>query len=504
MGQMYVTTLRRTPWPALTLKPLLPVRLRRLAAVLLAAWAAVPVVLAVRFVGHGQPGSLDSAIDPQIMNDWRHSTLRHWLFEVGTLGPVTLMTVALVVACAATRRWSGAVLAAFAAPAATSLTEYVLKPYVGGPLGQGFPSRHATSMFALAAICAVLLADPPHRRVPRAVRLLLAVMALALATAVAVTVIASGAHTFTDALAGAAVGTGVVLACAFALDLVVSRSSRFLFDQSAKLAQTNHEARVQRYFYEYVDRGRPGYVRHIIRHPGKSFGALIALVRLPCLRVACSLTGIESATIQDFLSPCVTALLSPRSILTRIIGIVTAVLIIPIEHGQYSLGASKQTLRRKVRSSRKLGVSWAEVTDPQERQKLIKLAEEYERNHPNPIYRTERPDLGWLLNYRLWLVAYSAVGNPLVLSVTPIDGEFALLRYFRTIGDGEGQGDARYLMTEVLVEHLVDHGVRYLVDGGGLAMPNGIRHFHRMVGFRLFRIRVVRGRPGRASRAYRP
>jgi membrane-associated phospholipid phosphatase len=50
-------------------------------------------------------------------------------------------------------------------------------------------------------------------------------VALLLATAVAAAMVATGAHTFTDAVAGAAVGTGVVLACALTLDLVSSRAS---------------------------------------------------------------------------------------------------------------------------------------------------------------------------------------------------------------------------------------------------------------------------------------
>jgi membrane-associated phospholipid phosphatase len=221
-----LTTLRRASWSALVPEPLLSARLRLLATVLLACCVALPVVLAVHFVGHGHPGWLDSAIDPPIMNAWRYSALRQGLSDLGTLGPVALMTLALIVACIATRRWSGAVLAAAAVPAATGLTEYVLKPYIGGLLDAGFPSGHATSMFALAVVCAVLLAKPPRRRVPAAVRLLLVFMALALATTVAVTMIAWGAHTFTEALAGAAVGTGVALACALALDLVTSRARR--------------------------------------------------------------------------------------------------------------------------------------------------------------------------------------------------------------------------------------------------------------------------------------
>lgn len=103
----------------------------------------------------------------------------------------------------------------------------MLKPYVnvGQAIVHSFPSGHATSMFALAAICAVLLVDPPRRRVPGVIRLLLVLMAL-LAAAVAAAMVAIGAHYFTDAVGGAAVGAGVVLACAFALDIVASRARR--------------------------------------------------------------------------------------------------------------------------------------------------------------------------------------------------------------------------------------------------------------------------------------
>lgn len=174
------------------------------------------------------------------------------------------------------------------------------------------------------------------------------------------------------------------------------------------------------------------------------------------------------------------------------VGLVRSVLTLPHETGQYSLGASKQTLRRKMRQAARLGVRWAEVTDPAERQRLAKLADEYVRTHPDVTYRNANPDTSDLPSYGLWLAAYSAEGHPLLLSVTPVDGEIALLRYFRTLGGGEAQSNARYLMTEVLVEHLVNRGVRYLVDGLFPAwLPNGLRHYQRMVGFRIVRIRFA-------------
>ncbi|MBV8994901.1 MAG: hypothetical protein JO287_14680 [Pseudonocardiales bacterium] len=204
--------------------------------------------------------------------------------------------------------------------------------------------------------------------------------------------------------------------------------------------------------------------------------------------------GVDADHIRALLSRSA-PLLSPRSMLERLIGFATAALKLPAEPGQYSLGASKQTLRRKVRRARQLGVRWAEVSDPQERQELLKLAEEYERNHPDATYRNLNPDISDLLRYQLWLAAYSAENRPLLLSVTPVDGELAALAYFRTIGAGEEQSNARYLMTEILVEHLVGCGVHYLLDGGGLAIPNGSRHFQRMLGFRIVRIYITRSGP---------
>ena len=104
------------------------------------------------------------------------------------------MTLALMLACTIIRRWRGVVLAAMAVPIAIGLTEYVLKPSVGEAIGQAFPSGHATSSFALATIFAVLLASPPCRRVPGAIRLLLGLVAFLLAAAVAAVMVATGAH----------------------------------------------------------------------------------------------------------------------------------------------------------------------------------------------------------------------------------------------------------------------------------------------------------------------
>jgi membrane-associated phospholipid phosphatase len=198
---------------------------RTAGAVLLAA--CVALALAAFAAGRGNPGRLDTALDPRFQA-WlgRFPVLLQQLPRLGGLPVVALMILTLAVACIVTRSWSGAVLVVVAVPGAVGLTEYVLKPYVGTIIDQAFPSGHATSSFALAAVFAILLTDPAYRRVPGALRLLLVLMALLLAAAVAATMIAIGAHVFTDAVAGAAVGTGVVLACALTLDLAVRRARR--------------------------------------------------------------------------------------------------------------------------------------------------------------------------------------------------------------------------------------------------------------------------------------
>jgi membrane-associated phospholipid phosphatase len=182
----------------------------------------------VHYAGATRAGRLDSIVDPRVaaaLN--RFPSIQPRLEDLGTLGPVTLMTLALILACLATRRWAGAVLAAIAEPVAVSLTEYVLKPAIGR-LADGwlsFPSGHATSMFGLAAICAVLLSGP-GRRMPGALRWLLILAAFAVAAAVAATMVAVGAHYFPDVVGGTAVGIGVVLACALTLDLTAGRVRR--------------------------------------------------------------------------------------------------------------------------------------------------------------------------------------------------------------------------------------------------------------------------------------
>jgi hypothetical protein len=254
------------------------------------------------------------------------------------------------------------------------------------------------------------------------------------------------------------------------------------------ITDSNREAKLSRFCHDYVDAGMPGLV-YCLQHPGKCLSAFAAVFKLPTLRADLS-ENLEGSVIR--------VELSRSSVIRRTIFPLRAVLALPRDQGQYELGSSKKTLRYEARRARRLGVRWCRVDEPAERRKLLQLAAEWEHAHPVEYYRTPYyTDHSPLLDYRLWLAAYSAAGRPLLLSVSPVDGEWALLHYFRTLTTGQEASSARYLMTQVLVEHLVDLRVRYLADPASpLWLANGLRYYQRILGFRLVRFHLVpRGRP---------
>jgi hypothetical protein len=114
-------------------------------------------------------------------------------------------------------------------------------------------------------------------------------------------------------------------------------------DRAVQPSKSDPEATVSRYFEAY-QAGNSLLPRYLMR--SRSLGALVSLCRLPCLRAVPS-AAVEGAAIRSQLMR--------NSSLWRLTGLATAVLRLPEEPGAYALGASKQTLRRKVRQA-KLGV----------------------------------------------------------------------------------------------------------------------------------------------------
>jgi membrane-associated phospholipid phosphatase len=210
-------------------RPLLPPGLRGPAVALVCACLVIIAILGAWLAHRAQPGSVDGRTD-----DWLiahvHSG-RGMLKAVGSLGNTNwavLVFGLLVLTCAVTRRYRGALLVVIAAPVAGAVSEYVLKPLfdrtISGYLA--FPSGHLTAVSTMAVALVVLLTGPARWPLPAPLRWLLAATALAAVPAAAISVVIDQYHYFTDTVGGTAVGTATVLATALVVDGAFARRGR--------------------------------------------------------------------------------------------------------------------------------------------------------------------------------------------------------------------------------------------------------------------------------------
>lgn len=255
-------------------------------------------------------------------------------------------------------------------------------------------------------------------------------------------------------------------------------------DYRWRVPHDRSEPALAEFWTSYADGEHRG-AAFVLRHPVRLLQAVRSVRHLTVIKANPSSTPGGRAVLATLSYP------GPLGLPARLMG--TAVLAVPADPEEHVTGSSAQTLRRKIRAAEKLGVTVRPVSDPDERRRLVKLADDAERSHPDPAYRVEEPHNQDLLEHALWLVAYDAGDQPLLLSVTPVDGQLATLRYFRTLGSGPAHSDSRYLMTHALVRELSARGVRWLIDTDPPGMQkNGLRHFQRMVGFRYARFTLYR------------
>jgi membrane-associated phospholipid phosphatase len=212
-------------------RPLLAASTRLAAAVVIVACVTVVAALGIRYAGHTRAGPFDTSVDHWIRGRLgRTSPILTALTWLGDPGPVTLITALIALGCARARWWRGVALAVLAVPAASGLTEGILKPLIGRGIDlHSLPSGHATAAFSMATVGAVLLAGPPGQAragLSRRTARLLTLAAYVLAAAVAVAMVAQGFHYFTDTIAGVGVGVGTVLLAAFLIDAVAGRLAR--------------------------------------------------------------------------------------------------------------------------------------------------------------------------------------------------------------------------------------------------------------------------------------
>jgi membrane-associated phospholipid phosphatase len=204
--------------------PLLPARARRPVGLVLAV-AALTLAVGALFVHAQYSDPLD-----RWASSWAGSHLGGYsgqlrlVADLGQKVDVIVIIAAMILACLAAGRVNGAVLAAIATPTAAVATEKVLKPMAShlAPFAT-YPSGHATSVFALIATLAVLLAWPARARGQLALWFAVLAATVLVGCGVCLAVIGLGEHHLIDTVGGAAVGVAVVLTAAFVIDLPASR-----------------------------------------------------------------------------------------------------------------------------------------------------------------------------------------------------------------------------------------------------------------------------------------
>jgi membrane-associated phospholipid phosphatase len=224
----------RPPRPPRQPRPLLTAGTRRAAVVVVVVCVAVVAALGIRYAGHTRAGPFDTSADHWIRGRLgRTSPIFTALTWLGDPGPVTLITALFALGCARARWWRGVALAVLTVPAASVVTEVILKPIISRGIGlHSLPSGHTTAAFSMATVGAVLLAGgngapgQARGRLSRRTARLLTLAAYVLAAAVAVAMVAQGFHYFTDTIAGLGVGVGTVLLGALLIDAVAGRLAR--------------------------------------------------------------------------------------------------------------------------------------------------------------------------------------------------------------------------------------------------------------------------------------
>ncbi|HEY2203726.1 MAG TPA: phosphatase PAP2 family protein [Pseudonocardia sp.] len=200
--------------------PLLPGPWRTAVAVLVPLCVLGTAALGWWYGGTREAGRLDTVLGAPLTALAAGREDAFWpLADLGS--PPALLLALVVLAVSVGRgRWPRLALAMGGPLLAVVLAEFVLKPLVGRTHdgGLSLPSGHTTSITSLAWVFVVLfVAGGPPR--PAWLRVLLTGVAGAAVVAVGGSMVALERHYATDTLAGALLGTAVVGALAWVLDL---------------------------------------------------------------------------------------------------------------------------------------------------------------------------------------------------------------------------------------------------------------------------------------------
>lgn len=170
-----------------------------------------------------------------------------------------------------------------------------------------------------------------------------------------------------------------------------------------------------------------------------------------------------------------------------------ALLEIPHNPHTYSSGRSRQALRTNSAKARASGVRCVTVTGQDEIEARFGqiIVDDWGIDPESSTYRS------WLKNVRdvphaLYITANAADDRVLVFCKLIIDGNYARLHTFVHNRNDEAASPARFLLMDYLVEILAARGVTRLFVDTLLALPNGLRYFQHLVGYRAVNVTLSR------------
>ena len=135
-------------------------------------------------------------------------------------------------------------------------------------------------------------------------------------------------------------------------------------------------------------------------------------------------------------------------------------------------GLANKSARKHARRALRAGVTWTRITE--ESEKLCTSSTSPTRTcigrRGDAAYQVADYNFHSLLKCEQWLAAWLD-GEPILLSVTAVDRDWAMMCYFNSFGSDRTAGSTRYLMTQVLTDVLAELGVRFVCDSEGSSVP---------------------------------
>ena len=165
-----------------------------------------------------------------------------------------------------------------------------------------------------------------------------------------------------------------------------------------------------------------------------------------------------------------------------------ALLRLPGSQAEYLRGRPRQALRTNIKRAAEAGLSCVVLPDGPELQRSVGHVARLRGQDPATLVRTE----GRSQLVRQFVVVHDAAGDPVALSETVVDGEWAGLgTLVIALGHADNQV-MRYLLHAETVAGLIGQGVESLTVAGSMLFTSAVtRYFQRRTGFQPVWLRPV-------------